>query len=428
MNKKTAKHVIFISYDAFSEDNWEKAKSLPNLSKLIENGAHTNKMKSIYPTLTYVIHTTYVTGVYPSKHGIIHNNPLQAFIKARNQEWYWFRDKVKVDTIYDAVKMNKLKVASILWPVTGKSSIKYNIPEIVAINGENQILKLLKSGSSSYILSMAMKYFKELKGIDQPYLDNFSTLVAMDTIKNKKPNLLLLHLISLDDAKHNTGTDSKEVDQTIKRMDKRLGGIIKAVKDAGIEKDTVFVVSGDHGQIDVNYKIYLNNILKENNLIYEENGQLKWRAYIQSTGGSAYLHIKEGDEEAKSLALKVLRESIESDKYGIEKLYTRDELENLHVHPSIFYMIEAKRGYSFEDSLSDVTIEDLRQENIKYATHGYHPDKENYKCNLVISGDIIKDNYSLGKVEMVDIAPTIANILGVNLSNIDGRVLSEVFK
>ena len=85
MNKKTAKHVIFISYDAFSEDNWEKAKSLPNLSKLIKKGAYTNKLRSVYPTLTYVIHTTYVTGLYPDKHGISHNNPLQPFIPDKSK-------------------------------------------------------------------------------------------------------------------------------------------------------------------------------------------------------------------------------------------------------------------------------------------------------------------------------------------------------
>lgn len=428
MNKKTAKHVIFISYDAFSEDNWEKAKSLPNLSKLIKKGAYTNKLRSVYPTLTYVIHTTYVTGLYPDKHGISHNNPLQPFIPDKSKEWYWFRKSVKAPTIYDLAKEKGLRVASILWPVTGKASIKYNLPEVVAINKENQVLKMIKNGSPFYVLSMALKYKKVLKGIDQPYLDNFSTLLAMDTIKNKKPNLLMLHLIGLDDTKHKTGTDSKEVDQTLKRMDERLGGIIKAVKDAGIEEDTVFVISGDHGQINVDYRVYLNNLLLENNLIYEENGQWKWRAYLQSTGGSAYLHLKEGDKEAESLAIRILNEAKETGEYGIEKIYTRKDLDNLRVHRNIPYMIEAKKGYSFEDYISFRTLEDLNQKKIRFATHGYHPDKDNYSCNLIISGDIIKDNYSLGQVEMVDIAPTIASILGIDLANTDGRVLEDIFK
>jgi predicted AlkP superfamily pyrophosphatase or phosphodiesterase len=39
-----AKHLIVISYDAFSEDNWEMAGRLSNLSKLIKHGAHSNRL------------------------------------------------------------------------------------------------------------------------------------------------------------------------------------------------------------------------------------------------------------------------------------------------------------------------------------------------------------------------------------------------
>ena len=131
-------HVLLISYDAFSEVDWELAKSLPNLAKLLQNGSYTTKLRSVYPTLTYTVHTTMVTGRYPDKHGIFHNNPLQPFIPEKNQEWFWFRDAIKVPTIYDAVKKNKMTTAGLLWPVSGRSSITFNMPEVHAINGENQ--------------------------------------------------------------------------------------------------------------------------------------------------------------------------------------------------------------------------------------------------------------------------------------------------
>jgi len=65
MSKGKAKHLVVISYDAFSEDNWEKASRLPNLSRLIKNGAFSTKLKSVYPTLTYVVHTTMMTIIIP---------------------------------------------------------------------------------------------------------------------------------------------------------------------------------------------------------------------------------------------------------------------------------------------------------------------------------------------------------------------------
>lgn len=181
-----AKHLIVISYDAFSEDQWEMASRFPNLSKLIKNGAHSNQLKSVYPTLTYVVHTTIATGVYPDKHGIHHNNPFQPFVKEKEQSWFWFRNAIKVPTIYDAAREHNMSTAGILWPVSGKSSIQYNIPEIRAINNENQALKVLKSGSPLYCIEMELKYGRLRKGIEQPYLDDFTTKCAMETIKRKK--------------------------------------------------------------------------------------------------------------------------------------------------------------------------------------------------------------------------------------------------
>ncbi len=49
LNQNNKKHLIYISYDAFSEDNWEMASRLPNLSILLKNGAYSTKLKSVYP-------------------------------------------------------------------------------------------------------------------------------------------------------------------------------------------------------------------------------------------------------------------------------------------------------------------------------------------------------------------------------------------
>lgn len=422
-----AKHLIVISYDAFSEDQWEVASRLPNLSKLIKSGAHSNQLKSVYPTLTYVVHTTIATGVYPDKHGIHHNNPFQPFVKEKEQSWFWFRNAIKMPTIYDAARKHNLSTAGILWPVSGKSSIQYNIPEIRAIKKENQALKVLKSGSPLYCIEMELKYGRLRNGIEQPYLDDFTTKCAIETIKRKKPNLLMMHLIDLDDAKHVYGTDSDEVKQVITRMDKRLGDIMQAVDEAGIKDDTVFLVLGDHGQFNVRYKVHLNNLLQEKGLIYEENGEMKWKAYFQCGGGAAYLHIKQGDEEAEQLALAAIREDMKEDASGIEELYAREELDQLHVGQSTKYMLEAKRGYCFDESMDNPTIVDLDKQGAKYATHGYSPNKEGYRCNMVISGNKVKRDFPIGDLEMVDIAPTMAKILGINFNPCDGRALDEIF-
>lgn len=422
------KYVIVISYDAFSEDNWESASTQPNLSKLIKNGAYTTKVKSVYPTLTYVIHASYVTGVYPNKHGIYHNNPFQPFVAEEDQSWHWFRRDIKVPTVYEEVTKQGMKVSGILWPVTGKAMIKYNIPELKAIKNENQAIKILKNGSPFYSMGMELKYGQYRKGIEQPFLDDFSTMCAVDTIKRKKPNLLLLHLIELDDTKHALGTKGQHIEQAIQHMDKRLGDIMNAVEEAGIKENTTFIVIGDHGQLDVRFKVYLNRLLKDNGLIYKENGEMNWRAYVQGAGGAAYLHVKDGDLEAEKIALKLLQQAREENAYGIESILTRNELDHLHVDTRFHYMIEAKEGYAFDDAYDEPIIVDLHERGLKYATHGYSPNKPNYTSALVISGEDINNDWELGEVEVIDIAPTIAHMLNIHFPNCDGRALTEIFK
>lgn len=428
MSKGKAKHLIVISYDAFSQDNWEKASQLPNLSRFIKNGAYSTNLKSVYPTLTYVVHTTMVTGVYPDKHGIFHNTPLQPFLDEEEQAWFWYKKDMKVPAVYDALKEQGMKAAAILWPVTGKAAIRYNLPEIKAIGRENQALKILRNGSPLYCMGLEKKYGKLRKGIEQPYLDDFTAMCAKDTILSKKPELLMMHFIELDDAKHRYGTDSHEIDKVLIRMDDRIGKIIEAACEAGIYEETVFLVLGDHGQKNVRYKVKLNQLLKKEGLIYEENGSLSWRAYLQSAGGSAYLHVKENDEEAKKLAVHILEKAADDEGTGIEKIYTEEERKRFHAFPVSGYMLEAKTGYCFDDSLTGPFVTDLEKENKTYATHGYSPEKPEYRCGFVVSGNCIKKEYKLGEIQMVDIAPTIAAILGIDFGPCDGRALDEIFE
>ncbi|AWE07117.1 alkaline phosphatase family protein [Lysinibacillus sp. 2017] len=421
-------YCIVISYDAFSKDNWENARHKPNLAKLIANGASTDKVKSVYPTLTYVIHSSYVTGAYPNKHGVYHNNLFQPFVPESDQNWHWFRNDIKLPTVYDAARKKGLKTAGLLWPVSGKANIDFNIPEIRAVKNENQALKILKNGSKLFTLSMEIKHGKVRNGIEQPELDDFTTLCAIDTIKKKKPNLLLMHLIDLDDTKHMFGTKGPHIEEVLNRMDKRLGDILQAVQDAGIYDDTTFIVVGDHGQLDVQYKVYLNRLFFDNGLIYEENGEMKWRAYVQGAGGAAYLYVQPHDEEALKLALQLLEGAAQNEAYGIEAIYDRQILDSMHIDENFSYMLEAKEGYCFEDAYNKEVIVDLHAAGKVYATHGYSPDIPDYTSNLVISGASVKAGYDIGNVGVIDIGPTIAHILGLDFEAIDGRALVEAFK
>jgi len=60
------------------------------------------------------------------------------------------------------------------------------------------------------------------------------------------------------------------------------------------------------------------------------------------------------------------------------------------------------------------------------GTHGFLPDQPDMRSACVIWGPGIKPGTDLGKISNLDVAPTIARILGVDLPSAEGRPLAIV--
>lgn len=421
------KHVIVISYDSFSQLDFAKAKHYPNLAKLIANGIYSTQLSSVYPSMTYVVHTSMVTGLYPDKHGIIHNYPLQPFIDYKQQAWHWYRSAIESSTIYDMAKEAGLKTASLMWPVTGGAKTDYNFPEVIALPGESQALKILKNGSPLFCLRMAMKYGRQLSGAKQPQLDDFTMNMVVDTIKHKQPDLLLCHFIELDDLKHNVGIEHGSLEHVYKAMDQRIGRIVAAVDEVGLREETTFMVLGDHGQFTIKKKIFLNQYLYEKGWITKQQllGKIQPPLYFQSTGGAAYLYIDQ-DTAPNHKEVEELLSALQADfPKEIEKIFHRHELDDFSISPKVSYMIEAVAGIAFSDVVSEsgALVEDLGAQNRLSGDHGYHPDKVDYQCGFVLSGPSVKQRGDIGSIKMVDIAPTMAALLGIDFPSRDGRLI-----
>ena len=67
------RHVIVISEDAMVYEDTETLKRLPNFGSIWDRAARVNRVRSIYPTITYPCHVSMMTGVYPDRHGVVNN-------------------------------------------------------------------------------------------------------------------------------------------------------------------------------------------------------------------------------------------------------------------------------------------------------------------------------------------------------------------
>lgn len=436
---KSAKthHLVVISIDALNAKDYDEMQSLLNFKKLMDNGSYAKEAVGVYPSLTYPSHTSIITGVYPDKHGIYANELNEPGVK--EQHWHWKASEVKVPTLYSIAKKSNMKVGMMFWPVTAGAKVDYNFPEIWAVGKEkNQVMLTLKNGTIPFMLKCELKYGKERKGTKQPQLDDYITDCICDLIKTKKPNLTLVHLSEVDHNRHKHGTMSNEAKDALKRMDVRIGKIVQSAKDAGIYNDTTFVVLGDHGFMDGDYKMCLNTEFRKEGLItVDDKGNVTgWKAYMNYCDGSAQVYLRNpNDEETYKKVGQILNRLVNNPSSGIEAVYNKEQAAKKHVSGDFSYMLEARHGYFFANDWTGNLIVKVDKNNIiedddysYLATHGYDPLKPNYRTFFMASGAGVKKGVVLNSINIVDEGPTMAKLLGLSMPNCDGRVLNEIIE
>lgn len=416
------KRAIILSLDAMGGEDIAYLKTLPNFSKYFETATLCTNVSTVYPSVTYACHTSIVTGKLPKNHGIINNSKLDP--KRISPDWFWQRKYIKSTTIYDLAIEKGMKVAAFLWPVTAQSNIQYNLPEIFANRPwQKQTLVSLRNGSPLFQIELVRKFGHLLDGIKQPNLDDFLTASLIDTIQTKAPELIFAHFVDLDATRHDSGTFSTEAYEAIHRLDERFGRVIATLKEKNLYDETMIVVLGDHTQIDIDRYTNLNQLLAKGGYLQIQNNKLKnWKAIAKTCGGSAYIYTRNMSNLEKA-DLKLFLEKLEENPtYGIERIFSRSEAVQMGADPNCTYMIEALKGTAF----SDIWQEGINKTH--KADHGFHPDKPHYRTFFSASGPGVKPNVEISRMSLMDIAPTLAKILDLPLTDTDGKIISEIIE
>ena len=391
-------HLILISLDASSYPDADRLFSLPALCALKERGTLCTHVQTVYPTITYPIHASILTGCYPDRHGIRHNQPLQADTDPKMRAWYWDIHDIKCRTLHQAAREAGADVASILWPVTGKNPYaRRNFPEVLPLPGESAVRKMLTYASPVWLLKTELLHGKKRKSILQPDLDDYAAVLMQDLLSSPKvPDLITLHLVDLDAMRHHHGVNSPEAHAAMERLDKRLQIIIDAVKKRGIMDDTVFAIVSDHGQRDASTGVMLDKHLSALHA-----------GRAQTLGMGAYIYSDDLDL-AKATLLAHQKE------WHIAHIYDEEELRQMRAPKDVHLAVEAEDGCCFID-----------KEEATYGEHGFSLHYPEAQVLLLLCGRPFRQNHTLPRAHVTDIAPTLAHIMGWHMPDTDGTVLTD---
>lgn len=417
------RRLILVSLDGLADQDFDEIADMPAFKRLLEHAAWHRHVKTIYPSLTYPAHATLVTGRLPADHGIVNNTLLQP--GRRSPDWFWSRSHLKGDTLYDAAARAGLRTAALLWPVTAGANIDFNMPEVLANRPwEHQILVSLRAGTPGYQLEMNRRFGKLRHGIDQPALDHFVHRALMATLEEKQPDLVLVHFTDLDAQRHDYGFHSKMAMDALKRHDRRLGEILDWM-EAQPDRDRIgLCVLGDHSSLDVERVVNLNPLFVERGLIQlDAKGRLRdYRALMKSADGAAYLYVKGPELERVKAHVRKIVEDFAREEDAIEAVYLPREIAAFGADPEAFMMLEAAKGYYFNDRLdaaepiTEISDRLVRGEPFyHWNTHGFSPLKSGYDTVWMMMGEGIRPGEIMTPMSLLDEAPTFAKWLNLPL-------------
>jgi len=357
---------------------------LPVLAGLKSSGAYAVSVDGVYPSTLLPSAATIVTGALPADHGVISDAIEPAVIQT--------------DTLWDAAKRAGMTVASFGFPLSNDGT-----PESAP------------AGNRTY--SDDLKQIASSLGSDARRTD-----AILRTIERGLPNLTLLHYGSFEAAQRRFGIRSRQARTVIEGIDSDLGRIIDATRKTPLSGQVTFIVVSDHGAMAVESVFKPNVILERAGwLKTDSRGRItEWRAIAECFEGSASIRVREKQDFAE--ASKLFDEYKSRSNSPVWSMLKAAEIARIGADPRAALYLDGSPGFAMspEATGSSTGSADVR------AAAGYLPSRSEMRGMMLISGNGIRSGTKIEYARLIDIAPTVSRLLGLEMKPARGRVLTEV--
>jgi predicted AlkP superfamily pyrophosphatase or phosphodiesterase len=419
--ERLAEHVVVITIDGFRPavylDSEREGVKLPALTGLRDTGSAADGVVVAYPSMTYPSHTSLATGVAPATHGIVSNTIFDPANGSRL--WFYENPAVRVPAIWDVAMKNGLTTAGVSWPVSVGAKMTVIYPESNQVPSTGTWLATARRDSTPGLVDAVVQDlggFGERDNIDPVKRDRFAAATAIRIIKTVKPNLLMMHLMETDSAQHANGPGSPQARAAYERVDAHIGAIIGALRDAGLSETTAIIITGDHGFGRIHSLFQPNVVLRQAGLLKaDEKGNItEWQAVTHGTA----IRVKNPKDQKLSARVTKLFEDLSNGTYrGLFRVVKRDELTAHGAYPDALLFLEPAEGYYVSDAFEN---DAFLAATTRRGAHGYLPTEPRMFTGFIASGAGVRRGVPLPSVRQIDIAPTVARLLGFDMPNVDG--------
>ncbi len=421
--KRPADHVILISIDGLRPDFYRDASwPAPNLQRMAAEGVSADRVRGVFPSVTYPSHTTMITGAKPARHGIYYNSPFEP--GGQTGAWYWHEKDITTTTLWDAAKEAGLISLSFSWPVSVGAPVTFNVPEIWALEPVDNYYRWLRQYEQPEGLIDEIEEHATGQWTDSAFAVESlvrDLRVALGTaylFEAFRPNLTTVHLLQTDFAQHEDGRDGPRVRQTLANADVCVGVIWEAVERAKLAERTALIITGDHGFVNINSTLAPNVWLVKAGLRGPGRDRGDWRATFHTTGASAFLILREpGDTAALDEARRVLAE-LPASRKRLFRVVETEELRRIGGPADAALGLTPTPGVTITSGVYD---NDLSYSSRK-GQHGYLPDFDRIHTGFIGYGSGFRPGLKVDMIGLEDIAPMAAHLLGLTMETPDGAL------
>lgn len=431
MSDQSRAKLLVVSVDAMQIDDLPFARTLPGFARILEH-ASVAEIEGVFPSNTYPCHAAQITGCPPAVNGVYNNEQFQPQ-RGTRPEWFWDSRLLQVPTIFAGAKQAGLSTASIQWPVTANEpSVDWLIPEIASpwlFDGlEDQYRQTTNAASLERYVLPNLDLIREQP---RPRYVRFVSEVSTEILQAERPDLMFVHLVELDFARHAHGTYGPHVEQALRAVDDTLCRYLDVLEDDGRLEATNIVIVSDHGHIDLVQHTSLNAVFVDRGLlrIADDGTVADYDVFCLGAGLSGQLFLDpEITRERRDEVEQVLAEIEADPQYRIRRIWTAAETRAAFGLDGPFeWVVESDPGVSVGSSWTrrpvmaqgEADFPDGRGSHGHLPAHGGQP-------LFVATGPAFRPGLDLGRRSMLAEAPTFAAALGLSLPDAPEPAMADV--
>ena len=375
--------VILLSWDGTRHDYPERVKTIA-LARMQREGTRAARITPVFPSSTFPNHVSLATGTYVDRHGVIANS----FKDRAGRKFNYSNDAswIEAEPLWIAAERQGVRAATFFW-----------------VGSETD----WRGQGASYRVKPFDASVGEAAKVDQ-------ILAWLDLPASERPGLIMSWWHGCDHIGHEEGPNSPNIAVQLAAQDAQLARLFAGLDERKAWPNTTVIVTSDHGMAEVTGVVDAVGPLDGEGI----------RARTDFGGGDGQVYLATPSQ--REAALASFAKTAEIRAYTSESLPPAyrsffagrsGDLTLVAAPPLVLGRPNAARK-----ALGPVS----RMLGHVTGAHGFDPDLPDMGAIFFALGREVPAGEKLGTVRAIDVAPTVAALLGIEPpAQSEGRALFQ---